>query len=236
MSKSLAKFGAFFAAFGMIFVAIAGYFVFRDQQLAWTGVRAEGQVIALERSYNNDGNRTYAPVFTFTDAKGTRHEVTSSIKSSPPSFARGEAVTVIYDPDKPGKAIIDSFSQRFLFPLIFGGVGGIFALTGGWFVIRHQRRKSMIAELKARGMRISADFQRCYLDTSVKINGRSPYKVTAQARHPATGKLASFMSDGIWIDLSDQLEGGKVPVIVDPTKPKKYWVDLSEWFDEKERS
>ncbi|NVE95081.1 DUF3592 domain-containing protein [Altererythrobacter lutimaris] len=236
MSKSLAKFGLFFAAFGMVFVSIAGFFVFRDYQVATNGLRAQGEVIALERSYDSDGDATYAPVFTFTDVRGTRHEVTGSVKSSPAAFSRGEQVEVIYDPAKPGKAIIDSFSQRYLFPLVFGGIGGVFALIGGWFVIGYQRRKATIESLKQRGMRIEAKVKRCYRDTSVTINGRSPYKVTAQATHPATGKLASFTSDAIWVDLSDQLQGGTVPVLVDPAKPRVHWIDLTEWVHETERA
>ena len=40
---------------------------------------------------------------------------------------------------------------------------------------------------------------------SVKVNGRSPYRVTCQANHPATGKLMSFKSDAIWADPSEKL-------------------------------
>ncbi len=236
MPRSVGKFGLFFGGFGMIFVAVAGYFVVKDQRLAATGLRTSGEVITLERSYNDDGGRTYAPVFVFHDAKGTRHEVTSSVKSSPPAFSRGEKVEVIYDPAKPGQAIIDSFSQRYLFPLVFGGIGGAFALIGLGLAYAYRRRRQVIEGLKARGMRIDAEFLRCYLDTSLKINGRSPYRVTAQATHPATGKLASFKSDPIWIDLSDILRDRRVPVFVDHDKPKQHYIDLSEWVSESERA
>lgn len=236
MSKAAAKIGLFFAAFGLIFAGIGGYFFVKDQRLAASGVRASGEVVALHESYDSDGDRTYAPVFVFQDANGTRHEVTSSVKTSPPAFSRGEAIEVIYDPALPGQAVIDSFTQRHLFPLAFGGMGGVFAAIGLGLAYAYHRRRKIIADLKQRGMRINAEFQRCYLDTSVKINGRSPYKVTAQATHPATGKLASFKSDAIWVNLSDELRGRTVPVMVDHAHPKRHWIDLSEWVDESEQA
>lgn len=236
MSKILFWIGSAFTAFGLLFAGIGGYAYIDDQQMAETASRASGTVIALDRRRGSEGGSTYAPVVEWRDRNGTRHEFTSSTSSNPAGFDRGEAVTVMYDPAKPGQARIDSFGQRFILPLAFGGMGSLFAIIGGLMVFFYLRRKKTVERLKHSGIRIQADVTRCELDRSVKINGRSPYRVHAQATHPATSKLASFKSDPIWLDLSKELDGQTVPVLVDPGTPKHHYIDLSQWVDDSEKA
>ncbi|HAU22533.1 MAG TPA: DUF3592 domain-containing protein [Erythrobacter sp.] len=172
----------------------------------------------------------------FSDQDGSTRRFVESISSNPPAFSRGEEVEVIYDPWAPEDVMIDSFATRYLFPLAFGGFGSLFALIGGGLIFAWFGRRAIISDLKESGLRISAKFTRCYLDTGTRINGRSPYRVTAQATHPATGKLASFTSDAIWLDLSDVLKGHDVPVIVDPDDPDDHYIDLSEWVHQSEQA
>ncbi|MEP5936966.1 MAG: DUF3592 domain-containing protein [Erythrobacter sp.] len=236
MSKVILWVGVFFLPFGLLFAGIGTWSYWSDRDLAATGSTTQGTVIAMERSRDSDGNNTYSPTVEFFDPQGTRHQFTSKVSSSPPSFSRGEAVTVIFDPDAPGKAIIDSFSTRYLLPLIFGGMGSLFALIGAGLIGAYWRRRRIIANLRSTGMPIKAKFVECYRDTSTKINGRSPYRVVGQASHPATGRLQSFKSGPIWLDLTEQLASRDMVVLVDPTRPKRYFVDLSEWVDEVERA
>lgn len=236
MSRVNLWIGLPFLAFGLIFASIGGWFYWDDLELAETGARAQGVVINLESSRDSDGDTTYRPVVEFTDQSGTSHQFVGSVGSSPPAFSRGEHVEVIYDPWAPEDVLIDSFSTRYLFPLAFGGFGSLFALIGGGLMFAWFRRRAVISDLKESGLRIQAEFTHCYLDTSTRINGRSPYRVTAQGTHPATGKLASFTSDAIWLDLSDVLKDRDVPVIVDPADPDDHYVDLSEWVHESEQA
>ncbi|WP_432201726.1 DUF3592 domain-containing protein [Erythrobacter sp. W53] len=236
MSKIFLWIGSAFVAFGLLFAGIGGYTYIADQQMAETALRAPGTVIALDRRRGSEGGTTYAPVVEWTDRDGTRHEFTSSTSSSPASFSRGEAVTVMYDPAKPGQAKIDSFGQRFMLPLVFGGMGSLFAILGAVFVFLFLRRKKTVERLKLSGIRIEAEVTRCELDRSIKVNSRSPYRVHAQATHPGTGKLASFKSDPIWLDLSKELDGKTVPVLIDPNAPKQHYIDLSQWVDDSEKA
>lgn len=236
MSKAILWAGIFFLPFGLLFGGIGTWSYWSDRELAAVGSTTQGTVISMERSRDSDGNSTYSPTVEFFDQRGIRHQFTSSVSSSPPSFSRGEAVTVIYDPDAPGQAIIDSFSTRYLLPLMFGGFGALFALIGAGMIVAYLRRRKIIANLKRTGVPIKAKFVECYRDTSTKINGRSPYRVVGQAPHPATGRLQSFKSGPIWLDLSEQLAERDLSVLVDPMRPKRYYVDLSEWVDEGERA
>lgn len=224
--------GIFFFAFGMLFAGIGGWHFVSKLDLVASGVRAQGTVVSLESRYNSDSGTTYRPVVEFTDAKGTLHRFTGGVGSKPAAYSRGEQVEVIYDPALPGQAIVNSFTERFLFPLAFGGFGLLFAGIGGGILGYRWHRRRVIDRLRQSGLPISAEFLECYRDNRVKVNGRSPWRVVGQATHPATGKLTSFKSDALWVDPSDQLQGKDLRVLVDPAKPKRYFVDLSEYIGE----
>ncbi len=228
--------GGIFTPIGLLFSGLGLWLYLNDQDLAAKGVRASGTVIQIVSYRDSDGETMYRPVVEFTDTAGSRREFSSDVSSSTSEFQRGEAVDVIYDPVAPENAIIDSFMERFFLPLIFGGLGSIFALVGAGILFTTIRRRQIVAALKERGLRINAEFVGCQLDTSIKINGRSPFRVFAQATHPMTGKLASFESEPIWLDLTGELERQQVPVLIDPTKPKRHYVDLSEWVHEREHA
>ena len=232
--KSLRWVGVAFLAFGLVFLAVALAFAWSSSATVANGVTAEGTVVDLERRYSSDNGTTYRPVVQFVDRSGTAHRFVGSVGSSPAAYSRGESVAVIYDPDSPEDALLDSFTERHLFPLAFGGFGTVFAGLGAGFLIWIARRRRTIARLRQSGMRIDAQVLSCGRDRSIKVNGRSPFRVHAQAVHPATGKLASYRSEAIWVDLSDMLSGKSVPVLLDPNAPKAHYIDLSEWIGESE--
>ncbi|MFT5064361.1 MAG: hypothetical protein ACI91G_001739, partial [Gammaproteobacteria bacterium] len=76
--------------------------------------KVEGEVIEMIRS-RSDESYTYKPVVEFTAPSGEQIEFASSSSSNPPSYAVGELVDVLYDPDDPHNALIaGSFSLWFL--------------------------------------------------------------------------------------------------------------------------
>ena len=228
MSRIFAWTGAIFLTVGLVFAAIGIWAWADDRARAETGTRATGTVIDLERRHDSDSGSTYRPVVEFHDARGTRHEFVGSVGSSPPAYSRGETVSVIYDPTAPGQAMIDGFMDRYFLPLVFGGMGGVFALLGGGLLFFFIRRRRIVARLKESGVPIRAKFVECYRDTGTSVNGRHPWRVVGQAAHPATGKMQSFRSDAIWVDLSERLRGRDIRVLIDPGRPKQYFVDLSD--------
>lgn len=232
MNKVALWIGGIFTPIGLIFAAVGGWLYLEDRSLAESGIRAQGTVVELVRSRDSDGDYTYRPVVEFLDESGTRHAFTGSVGSNPPSRSVGETVDVIYKPWSPGNAMIDGFFDRFFLPLIFAGMGALFAAIGGGMLFAWFRRRRIIAQLRVSGLPINAKFVECYRDTSTKVNGRSPWRVACQATHPATGKLQSFRSDAIWVDPSEQLKGRDLRVLIDPARPKRYFVDLSPFLDE----
>lgn len=181
--------GGIFAAVGLVFAIGAAIVFLKDRSFAANGVRAPGTVIEMIGSRDSDDGYTYKPVVEFRDADGQPHVFSSSVSSSPPQYSTGEAVTVIYAPGSPDRAIIDSFVDRYLMPLIFGGLGTLFTIIGFGILFARVRGRQIAAQLRASGLPIQAKVTECYRDTSVQVNGRSPWRVLCQATHPADGKV-----------------------------------------------
>ena len=196
------------------------------------GIRTEGTVIDLQYRRDDEGGGTYAPVVEFFDRDGQRQVHHSSSSSNPPAYDRGEKVTLYYKEGTPERAMIDSFTDRWMLPMILGIFAVVFGGVGYVILYLMIRRRRTVARLKSRGVGIEADFEDCYLDTSTTVNGRSPWRVIATAKHPATGMTQSFVSEQIWVDLSQELEGRKVRVLIDPAQPDDHYVDLSAYVDQ----
>lgn len=228
--------GGVFMPIGLTFVGIALYLADADRDLAAKGGRAEGIVIELSRYRSSEGSTLYRPIVAFRDRTGQSQQFASDVSSSSPGYSEGERVAVVYDPANPADAAIDSFFERHFGSLIFGFLGSVFALVGGGILLATWRRRRIIAELRRNGHRITATVIGCERDTGLKINGRHPFRVSAQAIHPATGKLASFLSEPIWVDLTAILKGRSVPVLIDPASAGRHYIDLSEWVDRSEQA
>ena len=83
--------------------------------------RVLGEVVGFH------GYDTVAPVIEFTSLTGERFTFVGSVSSSPPAYAVGEEVDVIYERDTPQDALIDSFFQLYFVSLITGFLGMIVA-------------------------------------------------------------------------------------------------------------
>lgn len=233
MGRGAWLFGGIFGGIGLIFAVIGFGMIISGQMFASRAVETTGTVTEVLRSTDDDGV-SYRPLVQFRDRAGVRREFASSVSTSWRAYDEGETVSVLFDPEDPDTAVIDSASERFALPGIFAGIGTLFALIGGGVIAWRVRRINTVARLFHEGTRIEAEFTSCSLDTSITINGRSPFRVFAQAKHPATGMLASFRSDPIWLDLSGELAGASVPVLIDPADPDAYYVDLAQWVHEDE--
>lgn len=222
--------GVAFLLVGVAMLAGAGWAENSARRFEASAERASGTVIEFARRRSDDGY-TYAPVVEWRDARGTRQEFVGSAASNPPSYERGETVAVLYPPGMPGRARIADCTNRYFLPLLFGGLGAVFALVGGGIAFHYLRRQRQITRLKNAGLPIEARFLETYRDTSVAINGRHPWRVVAQGTHPFTGQLRRFESGPIWVDPAEALAGRNVRVLVDPHDPDGHFVDLAGVVD-----
>lgn len=224
--------GGLFAAFGLIFLIVSAVLLLRDAEFSGKAAKARGTVIELVRHFDRDRDRsqsiTYAAVIGFADESGQRREFTETMRTNPPRFSAGEEVSVLYDPARPSHAVVDDFWGRKGVITIFLGLGAVFAVLGTVLFVIDLKRGRKISSLLHEGKPIEADFLHVFRDTRIASNGDHPYRVVAQAKDPATGRLQRFESEAIWVDPTEQLAGRKLRVLIDPANPLRYHVDLSD--------
>lgn len=187
---------------------------------------AQGTVVELIRSRSSDSN-SYYPVIEFTAASGRRVEFQSNSGSNPPSYNRGEQVSVFYEPSNPEAAKIDGFFSLWGAALIVGGIGSVFGVIGVGMLAYGAMRNRSNARLQKKGVEIHASFQGVEQNTGLTVNGRSPFRLVCQWQHPQTRELHIFRSENLWFDPTDLVTQERIPVRVDESNLKKYWVDTS---------
>ena len=65
------------------------------------------------------------------------------------------------------------------------------------------------------------------LDTSLRVNGRHPWRLTAQWQHAATGVVHTFESDALFYDPSDYVQRETVEVWIDTNDPRRHYLDAA---------
>ncbi len=187
---------------------------------------APGEVVELV-PHQSSNSTTYAPAVRFIAADGRAIQFVSSISSSPPAYSVGERVDVLYLPGEPERAKIGAFFSLWGGAVILAGIGAVFFAIGlaVQLAARLARRKEQ--DLLLHGTPVMADFQSVDRNTQLEVNGRHPYRVTAQWRNPATGKVHVFQSRNLWYDPMPYLDRRQLTVYLDTANPKRYHMDMS---------
>jgi hypothetical protein len=134
-------FGNLFLAAFCLWGAYAGYTSWRLQN---EGLTTTGTVVRLEESNSSEGGCcVYSPVIEFK-ANGQTHSFEGDNASDPPAYEVGEVVNVIYDPSNPSTAQINTWSERWLFPIIIIPAMIFTAVILNFFMIRAWRRGEYI--------------------------------------------------------------------------------------------
>jgi hypothetical protein len=193
-----------------------------------TAKHAEGTVTELiQKRDSDDGSITFTPIVRFETDGGASVSFTSSFSSNPPSYSVGETVGVLYAPDDPNDARINGFGSLWLGPLILGGLGTVFGGIGFGILIVSRLNKKKREWLMAYGTEIQAEFMSVERNTSLKVNGRSPWRIIAQWQNPETQQLHVFNSENVWFDPTKYVTTKQLKVLLDPKNTKRYHVDTS---------
>jgi hypothetical protein len=136
--KLLLKIGGWgFLAIAVIDLTIT-FFIYRhEHSFVQSASRAQATITKMvERQSGSDHSTAYYPVFTFQDSKGQPQEVYSSSGQYPPAYKVGDTVSVLYQPDKPANAEIDSFVGLWIWSLTLGAFGLFELVLGfGFFIV-----------------------------------------------------------------------------------------------------
>ncbi len=233
-SLKIIKYVLLLAGLGALAVAI--YFVHSTTVFLASAAKAEGTVVAVDRSESKTARRdgpgyeisvSYKPVVDFVAANGEKITLHSIVGSDPPMYHKGQKVEVVYLPEQPHQARINDFLSLWLMPLLFGVTGGVFFLVGGGMILASSLKARSDRYLRSRGVSIKTEFQRVITDTSLVVNGRHPYRIFTQWQNPATGAMHVFQSDQLWFDPTSHIGNREITVFIERNNPRKYYVDLS---------
>jgi hypothetical protein len=200
------------------------------QNLLDTGIQVPAKVTKLVESVSRDSNgktsRVYYPVFIY-EVDGKTYEEQSNSGSNPPSYRVGESTQLTIDPENPSEFLPEDFFSRWGGSLILGIFSFILSLIGSigtFFMFRKAKNKKWLA---SNGLTITAKVIEVGLNTSLKINGRSPYRITAQWLNPRTNVVQLFHSENIWYDPSSFVTE-QIDVKIDPQNDNVYHMILDK--------
>ena len=189
-------------------------------------IKADGTVVDLVQS--RSGNSfTYRPVIQFNNQNGEKIEFITSSGSNPPSHRKGEKVEVLYPPDEPQKARINTFFSLWGGSLILGILGVVFFLIGAGIILVEKLSSRRDEYLKKYGVPIETELQSVELNKSLTVKGRHPFCVLTQWQNPSTSEMHVFRSKNLWFDPSNYIKSKKITVLIERNNPRKYYVDLS---------
>ncbi len=126
-----------------LFLSVMAFFVYSsDENFVKIAKHAPGTVVNLVETINNNNNNSststptisYFPVVSF---KVNEHDYTftSNSGSNPPQYQQGQSVDVMYDPQNPLNADINSGSTQWFGVIIFAVLGVSFAGFGVFFIV-----------------------------------------------------------------------------------------------------
>lgn len=223
--KRLWLFSVIFLVIGLGMLAGGVAIWYSHAQFAAHASRADGVVTDLSYHSSSKGG-TYYPLVQFTAADGRVVHITGSTGSNPSSYSRGDHVTVLYDPHSPEHAELDTFTDKWLAPLILGGMGLVFSLIGGGMLFAPLLKRRSHHWLAQNGMRVQARYEGVE-SGNMQVNGRDSYRLSCQWQHPVTQLVYTFLSDRLWYDPTPYVKRDTLDVLVNMDNPKQYQVDIS---------
>jgi hypothetical protein len=112
-------------------LVLLGFLIYRRiARFRRRAVSTDGVITDFKTGQDSDGDTVYYPIFRFRTDSGQEYTICSETGSNPPGFKKGASVGVLYDPDKPTDARLDTFMQLWLGPLILFALGGVSTLVG----------------------------------------------------------------------------------------------------------
>ncbi|MEU0479336.1 DUF3592 domain-containing protein [Streptosporangium sp. NPDC006013] len=113
--------------FGAVFAGIGARVLTVGQRLRRHGVRVPGVVVGLRwSSSNGNDSGVYYPTLQFQTVQGPVVETESDLGSNPSPVRPGQQVMVVYDPERPQRARLDSVGGRgVLHSVLFLTVGAV---------------------------------------------------------------------------------------------------------------
>jgi len=214
-------------AMGLIFVAF-GIALLVSQVRFLAGARnTDARIVNLLPERADDGSYTYRPQLEYVTPAGQTVHTPLDTVSNRSAYHVGELVPILFDPDQPEHAIPNTFWSRWLFVVIFGGIGIVVSGSTSIPSVLRAIRRHRIRGLLKKGRPIVTAYHSVEENAAVEVQGLHPFYVITEWRNPVSHELVQFRSPALWQDprpiASDQL----ITVVIDPDNFHCYLMDLS---------
>jgi hypothetical protein len=220
--------GSIFALTSVILLGAGVYTYNQTKKFLENSMMAQGVVVGLASQSSSRGpGQTHCPIIRFQTHQGETITARGSLCSSPPSYKKGEKVTVRYDPKDPPNISIDSFFELWFLPLILSGIGAVMGAVGVPMILVSLFSARKEKWLRENGKLITTQFQSVVKNTSESRSGQHPYQIVSQWLDSSSNKVYVFKSKNIHFNPEQYIGGKEIPVRTDPRNPHKYWMDLS---------
>ncbi|EMQ4857273.1 DUF3592 domain-containing protein [Morganella morganii] len=214
-----------FAVTGLLLLTGGSYLYLSGYSQEKNGIVTSGEIIDLS-VHRSDNGISYCPVVKYTNGQDA-YVMESSYCSSGYRNASGDNIEVIYPPGIPADAVIRSFGGLYGGAVILLGMGVIFALVGMLPLIIMYRRGKSAQRLLREGIPVKAGITGTEMNTTISINGRSPYRIVAQVHNSAENTVKRYYSRNIEFDPAPFIHQEFVTVYVDTKNPDNYFMDIS---------
>jgi hypothetical protein len=117
-----------FCLVGVCLLAPALWFGYQSWAFLQIAQTTPGTVTGLE--WSDDSDTSGARPMVDYEIRGEPYQLTGNTWSTPPAYAVGEQVQVLYPPAQPRAARIYSWFDFWFTPVLLGGIGLVFELVG----------------------------------------------------------------------------------------------------------
>lgn len=229
---------------GIIFT-VAGFTLFRSNQVDDDWVTIEGEIVDIETSTSQEGSTMHRPIVGY-GVDGEEYTVASgSSTASRPSL--GESKEVSYNPSNPEEAVIAS-NTMFWLTILFMVLGVAMVIGAPIGFILSRKRTKVITSLKQTGKKVDGVVVDIQSSVSTNVNRRrnrignsristglagssnNSYRVVVAATDQ-NGNTKQYVSDsmeglgGIAM-MNFQQNPIPVSVYIDSANPDNYYVDI----------
>ena len=212
--------GLLFAIIGSIFFGIGCVTFVEHNEFMETAVPVEAFIDSISVTGSGDDKDYDVHVYY----KYNNETISNYLNFYSSSMHEGDVLTIYCDPMNPHR--VESGSP--VFSILFGGLGGVFAIIGFTLTISSIRSNKKDKKLKSTGQLINAQITNVFVDYNLTVNGRHPYKIECGYLAP-NGQYFQFVSKGVWTN-PQYFIGNVCPVYVNPNNPNEYYVDTS-WLE-----
>ena len=125
--------GVSFMLLGALFVALSANMIISNQHFEQRAMSVKGKVIGYNKhlSTDDDGVSTlmYTPTFRY-EVNGKTYTQPSDNSANSETYKINETVDLLVDPQNPKQYVINSFTEQWDLPMVFGIMGIAFVMMG----------------------------------------------------------------------------------------------------------